>query len=168
MDTGVRRRWVACFVALYCLNGAALALAQESERGYGAAGDRALRYAPMQGKANRVEAPGGEPENLLGGPAPAGDLYGTEADAGTGERALTREQRAARYGQAAEQPARAAQPRHVPRLARPGADDEPAGREAKVNRADPGTQSPAQSALSIYHGPGDVGKAVGQVYRMPW
>jgi hypothetical protein len=118
----------------------------------------------------------GDAEQLLGGPTPAGDLYGTAGNSARArERVLSNTQRVPRGGLAGNrddrndrEPERPIQRAQRMGEAPPGVAGAQAARGANANRADPGTQSPTQSALSIYHGPGDVGKAVGQVYRMPW
>ncbi|MGG1946370.1 hypothetical protein AB1286_16365 [Trinickia sp. NRRL B-1857] len=166
MRIGCRWRDVACFGAGLCVVAAAHGQAQESEHG----------WAQTATATNRVETLGGDAEGLLGGPAPPGDLYGTAGNsARAAERVLSNTQRVPRGGLAGggddgndREPQRPLQPVQRPREAQPGIAGAQPARDANKNRADPGTQSPTQSALSIYHGPGDVGKAVGQVYRMPW
>jgi hypothetical protein len=123
------------------------------------------RDAAAREAADRLEALGGEPEALLGAPARPGDPYGSAFDATErSERALIGTERVPRgaltEGRYATRP--------VEQPPAPGMLANKAERRAGAGKADPGTQSPTESALSIYHGPGDVGKAVGQVYKMPW
>lgn len=148
VSTGDRRRWMAYCGALCCTIGIAQALAQESERGYAAAGDQARRIAPKHGEANQRDEWGGKSQALLGGPAPPGNLYGAAGDTLTAEHGFTH-------------------PEHVARDATVNRAD-PGMQPAAQSSTQSPTQSAEQSALSVYHGPGDVGKAVGQVYRMPW
>jgi hypothetical protein len=163
---GCRWRYVACFGAGLCVVGAVHGQAQDS-------GDEWARAQPA---ANRAEAVASDAEKLLGGPAPAGDFYGTAGNSARARaRGLSNTQRVPRGGLTGGRDALNDREREEPMQrvqrpgeAQPGIAGAPAARDANVNRADPGTQSPTQSALSIYHGPGDVGKAVGQVYRMPW
>lgn len=127
------------------------------------------RDAAAREAADRLEALGGEPEALLGAPTRPGDPYGSAFDATErSERALIGTERVPRgaltEGRYATGPV--GQP-PVP-APTPGMLANKAERKARAGKADPGMQSPTESALSIYHGPGDVGKAVGQVYKMPW
>lgn len=169
MSIGCRWQYVACFAAGLCVVGAAHGQAQES----------ADEWARAQPAPNRAEAVRGDAEPLLGGPTPAGDIYGTPGNSARArERVLSNTQRVPRGGLTGgrndhgdrndREPERPMQRVQRPGEAQPGVAGAQAARDANANRADPGTQSPTQSALSIYHGPGDVGKAVGQVYRMPW
>lgn len=120
--------------------------------------------------ADRLEGLGGAPEALLGAPRTPGDAYGAAYNLGEHDAdALTNTERVPRgalegerYGPQPAKPGRAPLPGAA---ANKDAGDAPKPYE---NKADPGAQTPMGSALSIYHGPGDVGKAAGQVYKMPW
>ncbi|RDU95989.1 hypothetical protein DWV00_25375 [Trinickia dinghuensis] len=161
------------FGALLGTAGAALAQAEQNADGRGKADTQTQRMAPEDRdaaagtEADRLEGLRGDPEALLGAPAQPGDPYGAAFDSTRArEQALTGTERVprgaladGRYGP---------QPADKPPAPLPGMPVDKAARKAKVDKADPGTQSPTESALSIYHGPGDVGKAVGQVYKMPW
>jgi hypothetical protein len=162
----IASRWViVVLLGAYVFAARTVSVLAQEGNPLGQAGAHAPR---MTAEAARLEGLGGEPEALLGGPATPGDPYGPAFDATRGgeERALARTERlprgAAANGRDERQPAVKphAQLRGVP------ADNPP--REGKIDKADPGTRSPTESALSIYHGPGDVGKAVGEVYKMPW
>lgn len=123
--------------------------------------------AAVRAEADRLDGLGGEPEALLGAPAAPGDAYDAAVDAAQGgERALARTERVPRGATVSrrDEPQPAAKP-HAPLRRMPAGDPPHAG---KIDKADPGTRSPTESALSIYHGPGDVGRAVGEVYKMPW
>ncbi|WP_162878175.1 hypothetical protein [Trinickia diaoshuihuensis] len=146
MGIGFTWRCVAGFAACLCIAGMTYGQKRDDDLGRVAMSKQAQGLTQPQRKDDRIESLGGEPEALLGGPAPAGDLYGNEG-----------------YKTQTLGPTLADAKRM-----RPGTANTQATGNAKGNTADPGSQSPTQSALSIYHGSGDVGKAVGQVYRMPW
>ena len=129
------------------------------------AGDRAGR-----GAVDHLQGLHGDPDALLGAPPAFDDPYRAAYDAANqAEDVLTNTQRVPRGalagGRYAQRPAAQGPGRAAPLPGIAGKDD---AREAKVNQADPGAQTPTGAALSVYHGPGDVGKAVGQVYKMPW
>lgn len=130
------------------------------------------RDAAMHAATNRLEGVGGDPEALLGAPGALDDPYRSAYDtARHGADALAKTQRVPRGaladGRYGPQPAMPGKGK-AKENAQPGqaGNDEPL--DAKTNKADPGARTPMGSALSIYHGPGDVGKAVGQIYKMPW
>jgi hypothetical protein len=172
-------RWIRAALLVFMLGAFALSTAfaqvRQNADGQVAADTQAQRIAPedrdaaTREEADRLEGLGGEPEALLGAPARAGDPYGAAFDStARSERALMSTERvprgalaAGRYG------AQPAGPLVAPTPA-PGMPGGKAARKPAVDKAYPGTRSPTESALSIYHGSGDVGKAVGQVYKMPW
>jgi hypothetical protein len=147
MGIGFTWRCVAGFAACLCIAGMTYGQKRDDDLGRVAMSKQAQGLTQPQRKDDRIESLGGEPEALLGGPAPAGDLYGNEG-----------------YKTQAHDPT-LTERKPVPPA---GMAKAQTTANAKGNTADPGSQSPTQSALSIYHGSGDVGKAVGQVYRMPW
>ncbi|MGN6318963.1 hypothetical protein [Trinickia sp.] len=176
MNLGFRCLRAALLAALPAFVAPVGAQAQQfmGERAPNNAADQRLapedRDAAARAAADRLGGIGGDPEALLGAPAALDDPYRSAYDAAGREgSALRNTQRVPRgalanegYGPkpAARGNGKAKAP---PDLA---ANDDPG--EAKANKADPGAQTPMGSALSIYHGPGDVGKAAGQVYKMPW
>lgn len=177
MSIGCRWIGAASFAVMLgaFASGAVFAQARRNGDGRVAADTQAQRIAPegrdaaAREEADRLEGLGGDPEALLGAPARPSDPYGAAFDSTErSERALVGTERVPRGalagGRYGAQPAgRVAPPAPVP-----GMPAGKAGHQLTVDKADPGTRSPTESALSIYHGPGDVGKAVGQVYRMPW
>lgn len=168
---------VALFAAALACAGMTGARAQRvnGAAAYDAVGLRTApedRDAAMRAATSRLEGVGGDPEALLGAPGLLDDPYRSAYDtAGRSADALAKTQRVPRGaladGRYGPQPARPGQGK-AKGNAKPAqaGDDEPL--DAKANKADPGARTPMGSALSVYHGPGDVGKAVGQVYKMPW
>ena len=169
---GSRSVFVVLLGAALFASGAARVQAQEAN-GPGQPDTRAQRLTPedsdaaARAQAEQLEGLGGEPDALLGAPAAPADPYGAAFDTTKrSERALTHIERVPRGALAAGRN----EPRAGGKLkgAQPGMTATEATRNAKVDKADPGTRSPTESALSIYHGSADVGKAVGEVYKMPW
>ncbi|WP_206951348.1 hypothetical protein [Trinickia acidisoli] len=189
MTTGCRRVWPALLGPLLrALLGAALgvwlgtagtlcAQAQQNANVPAGTNGQAQRTTPedsdaaARAEADRLEAVGGDPEALLGAPAPPGDPYSAAFDSPERtEQALTGTEQVPRGalagGRYGPQPAAKVGARPLVAAGGGNGNDDP--RKPYANKADPGSQTPLGSALSIYHGSGDVGKAVGQVYKMPW
>ena len=173
MRIGTRWMLLAAFAAFLFVSVTLTVRAQQPAYVRGEPDTRAQRLAPedrdaaARAEADRLEGLGGEPEALLGAPATSGDPYGAAFDATRrNERALTHTERVPR-GALANQ-GDGPRPAIVPLETRPGTHTEAPAANAKVDQADPGAHSPTESALSIYRGSGDVGKAMGQIYRMPW
>lgn len=175
MKLAFRYMRAALFAGMLASIGIGGAQAQQRMNGQGAYDAAGQRIAPDDGDAatraaaTRLEGAGGDPEALLGGPAPLADPYRSAyATAGHDTDALTQTERVPRGalagGRYGPQPAMPGNVKGKGK-ARPGlaGNDDPG-----VDKADPGTRTPMGSALSIYHGPGDTAKAVGQVYKMPW
>lgn len=131
------------------------------------------RDAAARGAADRLQGLHGNPEALLGAPADFDDPYRSAYDAaGQAQDALTNTQRVprgalagGRYGPQPDAQEQGKGGKGAPLRGIAGQDD---ARAPKVNPADPGTQTPMGAAMSLYRGPGDVGKEVTRVYKMPW
>lgn len=175
MKLGFRCLRATLFTVLVAFISAIGAQAQHLMDGRPANDEGGQRMAPddrdsaARAAADRLEGVGADPEALLGAPAALDDPYRSAYDtAGHEGAALRNTQRVPRGALANElygpRPAARGKGKGKPPLGL--ADDDP--RKAKGAQTDPGAQTPMGSALSIYHGPGDVGKAVGQVYKMPW
>lgn len=171
---GFRWMLLALLSALCLVSETLPVLAQQETNVRGQPDTLAQRLAPedrdaaARAEADRLEGLGGEPDALLGAPTTPGDPYGAAFDTQRrSDRALTHTERVPR---GALENARDGQRQPVGSLKRPrpGMPADEATGKAKIDKADPGTHSAAESALSIYHGSGDVGKAVGEVYKMPW
>lgn len=173
MRIGTRWMLLAAFAAFLFVSVTLTVRAQQPAYVRGEPDTRAQRLAPedrdaaARAEADRLEGLGGEPEALLGAPAAAGDPYDAAFDA------TRRDERSLRHTERVPRGALASQgdgprPALAHRATRPGAHTEEPAADVKVDKADPGAHSPTESAVSIYRGPGDVGKAVGQIYRMPW
>lgn len=173
MRIGTRWILVAAFGAFMLVSETRTVRAQQPANVRGEPDTRAQRLAPedrdaaARAEADRLEGLGGEPEALLGAPAAAGDPYDAAFDATrSDERALRHTERVPRGALANQDDGPG--PALAHRATRPGAHTEEPAADLRVDKADPGTHSPTESALSIYRGSGDVAKAAGQIYRMPW